>query len=159
MVFIWVLGYIVGFCIFLGGSMGISALAGALAARISRALLVWVPLTLALSVVFQFVYGSAGVLARWLWFVNERHSPFWDRYWSVLSSNWPFVLTWGLLFGIGGWLWCLKRSGQFLRKPSIGAADHLSVDANRALRKATLAVIAKKAEEQNRDNQGSRESN
>jgi hypothetical protein len=118
MVFVWV----GAFFAFLFGSMVISALAGAAAARVSRMLILWVPLTLVTCLLFESVYVSGLNLVRCLFLVEEGGSPFWDRYWIVLSNEWDIALKFGLLLGVVGWFWCLKRAGEFTRARLANAA-------------------------------------
>jgi hypothetical protein len=104
---------VVGFFVFLFVSVVLSALAGALAARVSRGLVLWVPLTLLTCVLFQLAYLFVVCLIRAFWFVEKGSAPFWARYWSVVASDWDFPLKAGIAFGIVGWVWCLKRGVDF----------------------------------------------
>jgi hypothetical protein len=136
-----------GFFVFLAGSLVISSFAATLAAKASRAPVLWVPLTLVTCVLFNVVYLSGLSLARSLLFAKEGEAPNWDR----LLGEWrEFGLTYGVLFGVVGWFWCLKRAGQYTQRRG-DAAD-------RGLRDALVAAIAKAAAEQNQDADPSRES-
>src|SRR5262245_407279 len=96
---------VVGFFVFLAGSMAIAALASSVAARVSRAPVLWDSLSLGIGVVFQIVYVSALNLVRCIWFVEPGSAPFWDRYLDVVSRDWKNALMYGALFGVVGWIW------------------------------------------------------
>jgi hypothetical protein len=106
---------VVGFFAFLFGSMVVSSLAGTLAGGVSRTPVLWTPLSLVTCVLSQTAYVSAVNLLRCLWLVGDGEDPFWDRYGSTLSNEWSFGVKFGVVLGVVGWVWCLKRVGEFTR--------------------------------------------
>ena len=107
---------VAGFFLFLLGSLVLAGLTGAMVAKVTRNVILWVPLALVANLLVQILYVSAVNLLRSLWFVEEGDASFWSRYWELVSKEWFDGVKYGLLFGVVAWFWSVKRMGLFVER-------------------------------------------
>jgi len=138
---------VIGFFVFLFVSMVLSGVAGTLAARVTRNPAGWLLLCLPFNLVLQVILLSLVNLARCGWLVEDGDAPFGERYSELLAKEWTFGLTYGAFFGVVGWVWSLKRIGQFLTpEPKPEPPIHPEMAAG--LREALERTIARARAEQ-----------
>lgn len=146
---------VIGFLIFLYGSIVVASLAAGLAAARSRALVVWIPLSFVTVILAEIAYLAIVFMIVCFWHVEAGDAPYWNRYWDTVSREWFAIFEFGGLFGVVGWVWCLKRYAFFTREPEptvkteTAAETSLNWDQiNPEMREAILRTLARKAAEE-----------
>ena len=112
---------IIGILSFLLGSMVLAGFSGWLGARSTRSGVFWVPVALLYSLLLQTAHLSAWNLLRCIWFVDGGDAPFLNRYLDLVSHELPDCLKFGAMFGVIGWVWCLKQFPVFFEQERASA--------------------------------------